>query len=652
MFTISVDDGNGGTDTQDVTVTITGSNDTPTVSSVAISATEDEAAVTGIFVASDIDATDTHTFDITSSPSEGLAVNNNDGTFTFDPGADFQDLALGETRNVTFTYMATDDSGAGNATSTSATVTVTVTGTNDQPTANNVVVNAVEGGSPVTGSFVPGDVDTIDTHTFNITSATSEGSVINNNDGTFTFNPGADFQDLAIGETRDVSFNYTATDDSGAANDTSTAATVTITVTGSNDAPTAVSNTVTTNEDVAYTFTAGDFNFSDIDGDTLAGVGITTLETAGSLQLNNVDVSLNQLISKADIDAGKLKYMPAADANGTAYDSFTFKVYDGIEYSVDDYTMTIDVTPVNDAPVGLPKIDGIVEEDQVLTADTSEISDVDGLGAFSYQWYRDGTEIKGATSVKYTLDKINVGASITVKVSYTDGAGTNESVISVNTAPVASLPYGSGNDIPVIVDDPDTKLNDPDDGTGVQVDVDAGDVILADVYAKASNKEGYEAYKLDPYKIPDHELNLYSDTPGLSNFLKYAIRPIIQTGTDITEELLQLFDLVRIEVSEVDGRSTGMFLASAGSVVMSLSIGAVAWVIHGASVAASMLSSVSAIKGLDPMPFIDNCKKRKNGKTLDNEDDNDNKLDNMFDSSSDGEETEPVNALSGEKDLS
>ena len=44
-------------------------------------------------------------------------VNNNDGTFTFDPGTDFQDLALGETRDVTFTYTATDDSGAGNDTS-------------------------------------------------------------------------------------------------------------------------------------------------------------------------------------------------------------------------------------------------------------------------------------------------------------------------------------------------------------------------------------------------------------------------------------------------------------------------------------------------------------------------------------------------------
>src|SRR4029453_13993382 len=73
----------------------------------------------------------TLTYAIPSAPSEGSVVNNDDGTFTFDPGSDFQDLAEGETREVTFSYTATDSHGA---TSTSGTVTVTVTGTNDAPT--------------------------------------------------------------------------------------------------------------------------------------------------------------------------------------------------------------------------------------------------------------------------------------------------------------------------------------------------------------------------------------------------------------------------------------------------------------------------------------------------------------------------------------
>ena len=63
---------------------------------------------------------------------------------------------------------------------------------------------------------------------------------------------------------------------------------------------------------------------------------------------------------------------------------------------------------------------GTATEDQILTADTSGISDADGLGAFSYQWYRDGVPIGGATGQTYTLGDADVGAQISVQVSYTD----------------------------------------------------------------------------------------------------------------------------------------------------------------------------------------------------------------------------------------
>ncbi|MCP4276541.1 MAG: VCBS repeat-containing protein, partial [Gammaproteobacteria bacterium] len=78
----------------------------------------------------------------------------------------------------------------------------------------------------------------------------------------------------------------------------------TVSITAVNDAPTAANNTVTTNEDTTYTFTAADFNYSDPESDTMASVKITTLETVGSLQLSGFDVTLNQVITKADIDAG------------------------------------------------------------------------------------------------------------------------------------------------------------------------------------------------------------------------------------------------------------------------------------------------------------------------------------------------------------
>ena len=107
---------------------------------------------------------------------------------------------------------------------------------------------------------------------------------------------------------------------------------------------------------------------------------------------------------------------------------------------------TAAVANVNDAPVGVPTINGTVTEDQVLTADASGITDIDGLGTFSYQWLRDGVAIAGATSSTYTLGDADVGTQISVQVSYADLNGTAESVNSAQTAAVVSIndtPTGS-----------------------------------------------------------------------------------------------------------------------------------------------------------------------------------------------------------------
>ena len=128
--------------------------------------------------------------------------------------------------------------------------------------------------------------------------------------------------------------------------------TMTVDVTPVNDAPpTAADSTVVTNEDTTYTFALTDFNFSDVDGESLAQIQITGLESNGKLQLSGMDVALNDVIAAADISAGNLKFIPALDANGSPYDSFQFKVSDGTDYSVSTYTMTVDVTPVDDGPI-------------------------------------------------------------------------------------------------------------------------------------------------------------------------------------------------------------------------------------------------------------------------------------------------------------
>ncbi len=139
-------------------------------------------------------------------------------------------------------------------------------------------------------------------------------------------------------------------------------ASASITVTSVNDAPAGTNNTVTTNEDTAYTFSAADFGFSDPNdtpANTLNAVRISTLPGAGTLTNNGVAVSPGQTIVVADINAGRLKFNPAADANGAGYASFAFQVQDGggtanggIDVNATPNTLTVNVTAVNDAPSG------------------------------------------------------------------------------------------------------------------------------------------------------------------------------------------------------------------------------------------------------------------------------------------------------------
>ena len=72
----------------------------------------------------------------------------------------------------------------------------------------------------------------------------------------------------------------------------------------------------------------------------------------------------------------------------------------------------------------------------MLTA-SNTLADADGLGAISYQWQRDGVDRRrGATGTTYTLGDADVGHTIDVVASYTDGHGTAESVASAATAAV------------------------------------------------------------------------------------------------------------------------------------------------------------------------------------------------------------------------
>ncbi|MFH7244831.1 MAG: FG-GAP-like repeat-containing protein, partial [Spirulina sp.] len=94
------------------------------------------------------------------------------------------------------------------------------------------------------------------------------------------------------------------------------------------------------------------------------------------------------------------------------------------------------IANVNDAPTGTVTISGIGQESYTLTADATAVEDIDGLGAFSYQWQQsidDGTtwdNITGATGATLVLTAAQAGQRVRATVSYTDGGGTQEVVAS------------------------------------------------------------------------------------------------------------------------------------------------------------------------------------------------------------------------------
>jgi len=106
-------------------------------------------------------------------------------------------------------------------------------------------------------------------------------------------------------------------------------------------------------------------------------------------------------------------------------------------------TATPAVADRNDAPAGTVTISGTVGQGETLTA-THNLSDLDGMGAVSYQWKADGADIAGATGAAYTLTAAEVGKAITVAASYVDGGNHAETVTSAASSPVTAPASGEG----------------------------------------------------------------------------------------------------------------------------------------------------------------------------------------------------------------
>jgi VCBS repeat-containing protein len=273
-FTYAIRLGNGALSWTTATVQIAGENDAPIAANIATDANEDTGnpvALTASYT--DVDAHDTHTIAIDTTGTKGTVVNNGDGTFSYDPNGKSESLAQGETATDTFGYTVTDNHGA----SSTRTATVTIHGENDRPVAANIATDANEDtGNPVTLTASYTDVDAHDTHTIAIDTTGTQGTVVNNGDGTFSYDPNGRFESLAQGELATDTFDYTVTDNHGA----SSTKTATVTIHGENDAPATqtpiYSQPALTDDSLSVLATMA---FSDIDLSDTHGVTFTALGT-------------------------------------------------------------------------------------------------------------------------------------------------------------------------------------------------------------------------------------------------------------------------------------------------------------------------------------------------------------------------------------
>jgi VCBS repeat-containing protein len=430
-FTYTLSDGMGGSATGTVNVTVNSVNDAPVASNDSKTTAEDAAATIDV-LANDTDVDNTAAqlsvkAGSISTPAHGTAALITSG---IDAGKILYTPAPNYNGSDSFTYRATD----GSADSNVATVDITVTSQNDAPVATGDSYNTDEDLALVVtaaSGALANDTD-VDGNSLTAVKVTdpSHGSVTLNSNGSFTYTPTANYNGPD-------SFTYKA-NDGGLDSNT---VTVTLTVKSVNDAPSGANKTVSVNEDATFTFAASDFGFSDPNdtpADALSAVKITQLPGAGSLKLEGVAVTLNQLVSKAAIDANKLTFTPATNASGTGYATLDFRVQDnggvvngGVDLDPTSNTVTVDVVTVNDAPAGADKTVS-VKEDAAYTLGASDFgfSDVNDSPANSLAAVKI-TSLPGAGTLKLDGTAVADGALVSAadlaagKLKYIPAANAN-----------------------------------------------------------------------------------------------------------------------------------------------------------------------------------------------------------------------------------
>ena len=545
-FEYSLSDGQGGTATGTVNVTVNAVNDAPVAVVDSVSTDEDTALVINVadLLANDSDV-DGDTLSITAvgNGNNGTVVlNEDDGTITFTPTENFNGDA-------SFEYSLSDGQG-GIATGT---VNVTVNAVNDAPVSVVDSVSTNEDTALVidVADLLANDSD-VDGDTLSITAVGNSinGTAVLNGDGTITFTPTENFNG-------DASFEYSLSDGQGGI----ATGTVNVTVNAVNDAPVSVVDSVSTDEDTALVINVTDLlgNDSDVDGDTLSIASVSNG--------NNGTVVFNE-------DEGTITFTPTDNFNGDA--SFEYSLSDG-QGGIATGTVNVTVNAVNDAAEITGDTSGSVAEDGTLSAaGTLSVTDVDsGEDVFIVQ--NNSTTTHGSFSINaagawtYSLNNSNTavqalgaGETLTDNISVTSADGTPATISitieGTNDAPVAVVDSVSTNeDTALVINVADLLANDSDvDGDTLSITAvgngNNGTVVLNEddgtiTFTPTENFNGDASFE---YSLSDGQGGTATGTVNVTvNAVPVAVVDSVSINED-TALVINVADLLAND-SDVDG---------------------------------------------------------------------------------------------------
>jgi VCBS repeat-containing protein len=332
-------------------------NDPPVCDDPQSDSTAEDTLLNGAVVCEDPDG-DTLSYTLVDDVDNGVLTFESDGSFTYDPDPNFHG-------SDSFTFYASDASEDSNT----ATFSITITPVDDDPVAVDDSATVDEDDPATTIDVLANDTDIDDgPKTIDTVTQPANGTVVITNAGAdLSYEPDANY--CNDGSPTD-DFTYTL-------NGGSTAM-VTITVTCVNDAPVAVDDSDSTDEDTVLSVAAPGVlgNDTDVEGDTLAVV-----EVEGAALNVGAEVTLVSGATVTLNSDGSFSYDPngafeSLDDGETDTDSFTYRAGDG-DLDSNLATVTITINGVNDAPV-LDLIGDKEVDDQTELAFTATAEDVDG----------------------------------------------------------------------------------------------------------------------------------------------------------------------------------------------------------------------------------------------------------------------------------